>query len=781
MKGKVTIVLALITMLGLSMSTAYSQTNTFSVEYSFEIVPEGECVGCGELMIKDTMTMEIPGEPLMPYKVAQILIPQGMQIKDIKVKHGTPIIETGIDIPHGQVPLTFSNPYHLKVEPNEEIYNSDNWYFGKLFDLLSVENFKGYQIALIHLYPLDYRPKSSTVKFYPTMTVELQCGKGMKNKLYRGLTADMQDVSSVVDNPETIETYEEGSTPLVTEEYIIITNSTLESTFQQLATHKAAYVNGAGVYTVSWITSNYSGVDDQEKIRTFIQDMYANNGTRYVLLGGDVNVVPYRGFYIYSGGYSDYDMAADMYYGHLDGTFNDDGDNRWAEPGEEDWYAEVAVGRAPVDNSSEAQGFVDKVIAYEQAAKPTRICFHQSRVQSGNSPDSRCLAWNCDNYVPSGWTIDYVFEEDQTVTKTVWRNAWAAGPIAVFHIGHGNTTVYDINYENGGEVAWYNSDVSSLSNTFFPWTTSVACISGEFTANDCLAEAYVKDDCGAIGALYNDNYGWFSTLDACKYSGEFCEMESRAFFSDGKEKLGDMLNQARSYMVSSAKNNSTYRWCFYERNLMGDPESPCLTQRGEPQDTVTITDPSNGDVLSGTVTVRVSYTGCIDTVEFYLDGTLVNTDTSAPFEWIWDTTQYADKDYTILVKGYCAGEFKDEDSITVTVSNNGEPSVLITNPHDGDTISGTVLVTTDTNGVDEVRFYVNRTLKYTDTSAPYEWSWDTTTYKNRSYKLKAEGYASGTLVDSHEIRVRVRNTASNALGLLSLLILLIPMKIRKPQ
>ena len=778
MKGNPILFLALVAMLGLSMSTVYSENSAYAVEYTFEIVPGG-CIACGDFMIEDTMTMEIPGEPLMPYKVAQILLPQGTQLKDIKVRHGTPTIETGIDIPHGQVPVTFSNPTHLKVGRNEKVYNSDNWYMGKLFDVISVESFRGYQIALLHLYPVDYRPQSGTVKFYPTMTVEVQFGKGMKNKLYRGLPADKQDVSTMVDNPETVGTYEEGSTPLATEEYIIITNSTLESTFQQLATHKSTYVNGTGVYTVSWITSNYQGVDNQEKIRKFITSMYTNNGTRYVLLGGDTGVVPYRGFYIYSGGYVDYDMAADMYYGHLDGTFDSNGNGRYAEPGEEDWYAEVAVGRAPVDNTTEAQAFVDKVIAYEKAEKPTRICFHQSRVQPGNSPDSRCLAWNSDNYVPSGWTIDYLFEEDGNVSKTDWINAWAANPIAVFHIGHGNTTVYHINYENGGTVSWYNSDVSSMTNTFFPWTTSVACISGEFEANDCLAEEYVKDDHGAIGAIYNDNYGWFSTLDACKYSGEFCEMESRAFFSDGKEKLGDMLNQARSYMVSSANNNSTYRWCFYERNLMGDPESPCLTVRNGLQDTVTITQPSQGDVLSGTVTIMVDYTGCIDTVEFYIDGTLTYTDTSAPFEWAWDTTQYEDTDHTILVKGYCSGEFKDDHSITVTVSNNGEPYVTITNPHDGDTLSGTVLVTTDTNGVDEVRFYVDRTLEYTDTTAPYEWSWDTTAYKNRSYKLLVEGYSSGSFVDDDEIRVKVRNTTSNALGLLSLLILFIPLRIRK--
>ena len=772
MKGKTTIVIALVAMLALSISAVYSKNNNYSIDYTFDIVGSGTCIACGDIMIEDTFFIETPGEPLVPYRVARILLPQGTTLKDIKVKHGKPVIETGFEIPWGQYPLTFSNPHAEKVAKGD-VYNSNDWYLGKLFDVISVESFKGFDIALVHLYPVDYKLKSGTVKFYPKMTVELQFGNGMKNKLYRGLTADKEEVAGIIDNPEVITTYEDGGTPLATEEYIIITSSTLESIFQQLATHKNTYVNGATVYTTSWIYSNFSGVDNQDRIRNFIINRYTNNGTKYVLLGGDTGVVPYRGFYVSTGGYTDSDMAADMYYGHLDGTFDNDGDGRYAESNEVDWYAEVAVGRAPVDNTTQAQAFVNKVIAYEGATKPTRICFHQSRVQSNNSPDSRCLAYNSDNYVPGGWTIDYLFEEDGNVSKTDWINAWAAGPIAVFHIGHGNTNVYHINYEVGGTVSWYNSDVSSMTNSFFPWTTSVACISGEFEASDCLAEAYVLDDCGAIGAIYNDNYGWFSSLNACTYSGEYCEMESRAFFSDGKEKLGDMLNQARSYMVSSAQSNATYRWCFYERNLMGDPESPCLTKReGGPVDSVTITNPSNGQKVSGTVNVTTSISGNIDEVRFYIDDVLKKTDTASPFDYSWDTTAYSEGNHTIKAEGYVSGVLKDTDTVTCEVDNVIDYYITITNPSEGETVSDTVSVTADSN-CDSVKFYIDGTFKYEDTSAPFSWSWDTTAYSDGSHTVKAEGYVGGVLKASDTNNCTVDNSNGDCLGstLLSLFVL----------
>jgi hypothetical protein len=768
MRSRKTTIFVLVMLLSLSIPAAFSG-DTFAVDYHFTPA-EG---GCGTWMVEGTILQEIVGEPLVPFYPASILLPQGAVVKDVKVKTGSPVIWKGIDITWGQPPCTFSDE-PVKVGKNEAIYNFDNDYPGRLFDVVSIESFRGFSILNVNLFPVQYMPKSQTVKFYETMTVEIQFGKDVKNKLYRGLSGDKEAVAGVVDNPEVLGTYEDGGTPLATEEYIIITNSTLTPTFQTLIDWKNNYVIGATIYDVSWIYSTYSGVDNAEKVRNFIIDKYTNNGTKYVLLGGDIAVVPYRGFYIYSGGYYDYDMAADMYFGHLDGNFNSDGDSYWAEPTDGvDWYAEVAVGRAPVENTAEAENFVNKVMTYEQAAKPERVLLHQSRVQAGNSPDARCLAWNCDDWVPASYYKDYLFEEDVTITKTVWRDAWAQNPAAVAHIGHGNTTVYYINYELGGLVSWYTSDCPTLTNTFYPWTTSVACITGQFTSNDCLSEAYVNADYGAIAAIYNDNYGWFSTLDACKYSGEFCEMEFRACWSDGYEKIGDMLNQARSYLVSSAQSNSTYRWCFYERNIMGDPESPSLTQRGDVTPTVTITNPSNGATVSGTVNITTSSTGCIDTVEFYIGGSLVYTDPSAPFEYAWDTTTYLDAPYTIEVKGYCSGVYEDNDIISVTVDNSTPPAyVTITYPTEGQEVSGTITITTDTSGVDTVEFYIDTKLKYTDTSAPFEYNWNTKSVKDGSHTITAKGYSGGVLADEDAVNVTVKNKAS--IAILSFLVFFLP-------
>jgi hypothetical protein len=402
MKG-IKAILVLVALLSLSVPAAFS-SSSFSVDYHFD-----STLVNGQWLIEGTTLQEIPGEPLMPYYPARILLPQDAVVKDVKVKCGAPTIQKGIDILWGQPPCTFSNPGAAeKVDKNDTIYNSNSWYPDTVYNIVSIESFRGFQILYVNLHPLQYQPQSSTIKFYETMTVHVQFGKGLKNKLYRGLYSDNQTVSAMVDNPDMVATYAEPAEaePFLTGgpyEYIIITNSTLESTFYTLLLHKIDYVNRAKIVDVAWIYANYTGYDNPEKIRNFIIDAYNDWDTEYCLLGGDIAVVPYRGFWVSTGGYTDPDMAADMYFGCLDGNFDADGDHIYAEPNDGvDWLEEVFVGRAPVETVAEADIFVNKVIDYELAAKPQVCQFHEARGTYNNVPDFRQIAWDCEQWVPTG-------------------------------------------------------------------------------------------------------------------------------------------------------------------------------------------------------------------------------------------------------------------------------------------------------------------------------------------------------------------------------------------
>jgi hypothetical protein len=73
-------------------------------------------------------------------------------------------------------------------------------------------------------------------------------------------------------------------------------------------------------------------------------------------------------------------------------------------------------------------------------------------------------------------------------------------------------------------------------------------------------------------------------------------------------------------------------------------------------------------------------------------------------------------------------------------------------------VSGTVTVqasASDNVGVTEVRFYIDGSLKTTDTSSPYSYSWDTTGYSDGSHAVKAVAYdaAGNNAEDTNTVTV----------------------------
>jgi len=134
------------------------------------------------------------------------------------------------------------------------------------------------------------------------------------------------------------------------------------------------------IKTVSWIIQNYPGCDTQEKIRHFIQDAYLKWGTEYVLIGGDVNIVPVR---VNSGQTTeDIPIITDLYYSAIypiSNNWNANGNNKfgeiypmhligttWYEADESDYTADIWVGRAPVHNGGEVNLFINKIFTYER-------------------------------------------------------------------------------------------------------------------------------------------------------------------------------------------------------------------------------------------------------------------------------------------------------------------------------------------------------------------------------------------------------------------------------
>jgi hypothetical protein len=102
-------------------------------------------------------------------------------------------------------------------------------------------------------------------------------------------------------------------------------------------------------------------------------------------------------------------------------------------------------------------------------------------------------------------------------------------------------------------------------------------------------------------------------------------------------------------------------------------------------------------------------------------------------------------------------------SAVILPSDTTPPTVSMTAPSNGATISGTVTLSanaTDNVGVSHVDFYRGTTLIGFDSSSPYSISWNTTTVTNGAYALSAKAYdAAGNIGTSTGVNITVSNLA----------------------
>ncbi len=222
-------------------------------------------------------------------------------------------------------------------------------------------------------------------------------------------------------NPDDLDFFYPPAAPASsTVDYLIITDSELESTFQDFADWKIANGTTAEVVTTDDIYTDYSGSDEQEQIKNCIIDYATTRGTVWVLLGGDDSIVPDRDCYAHvdsdDGPVDDDTIPTDLYYAGLDDTnWNDDGDAYPCEPDPDgdtvDMDPDVIVGRAPVRSVSGAAVFIAKVMAYIDDVPPAGFTDEMLMlgVQFYNTWVGRSDAerWNdiiFDNYVDPYWT-----------------------------------------------------------------------------------------------------------------------------------------------------------------------------------------------------------------------------------------------------------------------------------------------------------------------------------------------------------------------------------------
>ncbi len=225
-----------------------------------------------------------------------------------------------------------------------------------------------------------------------------------------------------------------------------------------------------------------------------------------------------------------------------------------------------------------------------------------------------------------------------------------------------------------------------------------------------------------------------------------------------------------SYRNNNLTAYTTYYYRVYAYNVAGNSaysnEDPATAQ----PDSVAPSVPTNLRVVTTTTsTVNLAWNASTDdmgVVGYYIyrGGIKVGSTSGTTYA---DNSRTPGTTYSYQVSALDTSNNESGKSATVSATTqpltDNPPSIAITSPSAGATVSGTTNINataTDDKGISKVDFYVDGIDLYSDTSAPFSYSWSTTRYTNASHIVRVRAYDTASQYADSSITVNVNNTTA---------------------
>ena len=576
-------------MLLLSLMGLVMAAQTVEKTYHFDNPKVTELRGYQQISFEGCMQTAIAGNPSLPYQMVSLVLPQGTEAESIEVELSDfQEVEGNISLFPYQPSRTMNDTEKRDLIVNEAMYASKGTYPAENHGVVTTQYKNGFGFANATFTPVQYVPSEGRVMYAKTATVRVntRASKADHSNMLWGTPEIKNVVRHLAQNPEMVDTYNTKGREVTNYDVLIITSSDFVSGYAEYC----EYYNSIGmrnqIALVSDIYAAMSGVDNQEKIRNYIIQEYQNNGIGLVVLGGDVNIVPYRGLFCQvqsSSLYESNDIPADLYYSGLDGTWNDNNDGRWGEPGEDDLYPEIGISRMSFKTATELQNMIHKTLSYQQ--NPVLGEFHKvilagehlydNPTSNGSDYLELLIGTHDDNgYTTVGYPTTYnftkLYEELGTWSGSALKQAINAGTSYVHHDGHANS---------GYVAGWYgisNSDFSGANGVDHNYTFfhSQGCDCGAFDEN-CILEKMVTIENFAVAVIGNSRYGWFNEGQT---EGPGCHLEREMTDAQWGDRVG-ILSAAHAigkcetapWVTAPGQwEEGALRWNFYDMNILGD-------------------------------------------------------------------------------------------------------------------------------------------------------------------------------------------------------------------
>jgi photosystem II stability/assembly factor-like uncharacterized protein len=535
-----------------------------------------------------------PGSPLLPYYSVSVLIPPTAEITDVSIIEYD---KDSITSEYLQYPVYPAQPAvpigetTAFVPPNDSIYSLDTEYPTERALGIRTGCKAGYRIAGLFLYPISYIPKEKKLYLYTRLKVRIEYDEGKYQQPYLTLSQKelfSQDVEKLIINPEDIGQYAPSTHQVENPEidYIIITSSALTDSFLPLVNWLRKTGIWADTISTTYIDNHYSYRDLQEKIRYFIKDYYDNHGLKYVLLGGDVSIVPSRKTWLYLSEDTCEFVPCDLYYADLQYSWDGNHNDSFGEFGNSgvfdtvDLLYDLNIGRASVENDGEVSNFIRKLFIYEKTPDTLyqkRILLPWGKLWSGY--DASQSQDSIVNYLPTDWSDTLILNHLIGDMDTV-KHAIDHGFGFCHFVGHGSWC--EIDWDISPQVYMYSSysdpgdPASQTNDSQLVVANAISCHPGAFTYSiDCLAEKMMNAKACAVAVIMNSGYGW-GGLDHIDGS-ELLDVRFYDFLFQDSASIAVIHQRSKESYFGDAYYLWWWRWCYDGLNLLGEPSMPLWT------------------------------------------------------------------------------------------------------------------------------------------------------------------------------------------------------------
>jgi len=413
---------------------------------------------------------------------------------------------------------------------NKDYYLTDgnaNQPIVKISEPFIIGGAKGVRVTI---YPFAYNPAKGELKILQSGHFEIN----LKNSASLNFTP-ANAFSSLYN--EMFVNYEKSAVESFTGKYLIITAPAFEAGMSGFVTYKT----NKG-YDVTMVSTDVTGTDKTD-IKAYIQNLYDNPETRpvFILLVGDNGDI--------SGWPGDGPDSPnnDLHYVLLDGST--------------DYYADAFIGRFSVADATDLANIIAKT---EYMGDNIGSLDKKSIFMAGS--DNYDISEGTHNFV-----IDNYFDPDGYTYLKLYGTTYGATTQDVIDALNDNQ-VFAVYSGHGSETYWadgpplYASDVENLTNTWYPFVYSFACVTGEYEYGECFAETWTRTENG--GATF---YGSSVT----SYWDEDDILERRLFksmFEDDLTQVVPMFDKGKYYLVDYYGGFTSTMIRYVEMyNCMGDP------------------------------------------------------------------------------------------------------------------------------------------------------------------------------------------------------------------